>query len=343
MNCKNLHKQYMIGFLFAILIIFTGCLERLETIQIDKQGNTIIIAEFDGKAEGFENSASYPTEQLWNIIEKNQYNSKDDDQKIKLKAEQKIKYGNQFYNSYVRDANSDKTLQFPTEVKMWKDGNKTYYKFTRIYKARTFARLNGPEELDQFKKLEEKVTKDGIFNVSEQERNEYVNKLSEFIKYHNFYIYLDAIGVMIQNNNLAVSLKQTAANDIKNYFEEKITDQKILDILRLEDSLLDKEYENLLQLIETEVTDILSKATTVDQSKQDSPFNKALRDVRFEYQVTKALTSDNFCIAIQMPGEIVSTNGFTEYDSPGQVYWEFKGKALHDRDVPLYALSVVEQ
>lgn len=329
--------------LIAILLLLTGCLDRSETIVVDKQGNTTITAEFSGKKADFEKSRSYPTAQLWNITKNETSKGDDGSLKLDLTADQHIDYGKSIPEIFTEDSTSAFSLHFPTSVRMWKEGNKTYYQFNRSYKARMFARFNGPEESDKSDSLEKKISEKGIFNVSEKERSEYIQDLKESLMYHNYFIYDEALGVMIRNDAFSVKEKNEVDEKMQEIFESNITEAKLLAILALPDSSIESEYNKLLSLIEKKIVELVSNSVGSDQSQLGSPFQTALEQIHTTYDITEALISDKFSIYLQLPGEILSTNGYTDFDKPGQVYWEFDGTALKDKDIPLYAISVVEK
>lgn len=335
-------RQFLFCFFAILLLIFTGCLERKETITVNRNGETTIVYEIDGNVESFENSNSYPTREKWKILKEERYTDKDNNAKIKLKASQTLKSNEVFPVSFTNNSSNNFSLQFPTQLEIWKEGNKTFYRFERTYQARMFKRFNAPDELDENKELEERVLDKGIFNVSESDRNQYIENLTLSMMYHTYAIYLEAIGDMIIQDKFPLSKKVEAEKMISAYIEEAFADTVVLNILLLDESSIDLAYENLLNKIELKVSNIVSEVTDINQKKTDSPFMISLSKIKKMYTITEALTSDKFSVTLHLPGVIITTNGFTGPEEQGLIYWEFSGEGLHDAHIPLFALSVVE-
>ena len=336
-------EQLLLCSIIAILLIFTGCLERKETITVSNTGDVEILYELDGDARTFDNSCSYPTSERWDVREEKRSLDKDGKEKIKLIASQKITRGEQFPESFDSNTEGKYPLLFPSELKIWSEGNKTYYRFERTYQARMFKRFNAPDDISEDKELEERVLNMGIFNVPESDRNQYVENLTISMMYHTFSIYLEVVGDMIFHDQFPISKKYETEKKISDYIEQTFTDTVILKILSLDENKIDFAYDKLISDIESDVTEIISDMTDLDQRKVGSPFRTSLKKIESMYEITEALSSDKFSITLHLPGSVITTNGFTEPDEQGTVFWEFSGEDLHDAHIPLYALSVVEK
>jgi hypothetical protein len=99
--------------------------------------------------------------------------------------------------------------------------------------------------------------------------------------------------------------------------------------------------DNLKAEIETRLSQALAERTA-DAVSVAEELSSALAQINLEWEITEKLDNDVFLIVVYLPGTLIKTNGKTNPDYLGTAGWEFEGKDLHDRSIPLYALSVVE-
>ncbi len=341
MKGKALHKLLPLIAL-AVILTITSCLERVEEITIAENGETTIKATFDGDKEDFEAPLVLPSGPEWTILEEESHS---DDKKIKLEAEIVVPYGKPLPETFakVKTGEENINLRFPTQVRYWSEGNRTYYEFKRTYQARKYFRYNmmADEEID--KELEKRVMDEGIFNLNEGERKNYVMQLSKAYSYFHMMMLGDVLGDLAKNNVIKASSKKNIEEKAKEVIIGILSEKQILDILKLDDSAMTAAYDELIKQLHDEFRQLYKKEIGDKDKMKMQHFESSLEKVWMEYQITQKLDVSEFVIGVKMPGEIISTNGITETEDENvTVGWTFKGSDLHDRDIPLYALSVVE-
>jgi hypothetical protein len=332
--------RYFYPVLIVFLMMLSGCFFDHEEIRVDPDGHATIMAHVEGDREEFNQAVALPSEPTWQIIEKGI--DTDDSESIKMLAKLEIPYGEPFPDSYVprNSINHEIDLLFPTELKFWREGNKTFYEFKRTYKARKFARYNY-DEID--KDLEKKVLEKGVFGVSEQERQKYLQQLQLAFVYEQVNILADVFGAMVLEGNLTVKEKQQMEKKARQIAGEIVTPEKLSDNFKKnKDSIkvtIDRWQNEIFKITERDYR--LLKGIPENQSMPN--FNLTLERIRREYDITKIIEDRNYSVLLYLPGEVVRTNGKTDpEEEPGAVYWEFDGYDLQDKDIPLYALSVIE-
>ena len=326
--------------ILSLLLAINGCLVREEIITIDEKGNGAINFEIDGEIDNANPTFALPSDKNW-AIEKNSIKpGKGDQYKVDFKATKAIPAGNDWPSTFA-DENTNKVyLDFPTATRIYKKGNRTFYEFNRRYLARKnyHAETIYNDENDQ--KLEAKVYDLGLFNVTAQERDSYLNNLAYKLAYRNWHLFVDVLGVLLKEGKISIADKrelQKAAQPVL----EKVFDSKIiLDVLSDENKIahglgfLDNSSDAAFEKLMSDKYE--SNQALIDQ------FKKYLADQRLAYKITGELSAQQFSIQLNMPGEIVETSGAIDPETPNKIYWIFKGEDLFDREISLYALSVVE-
>lgn len=322
-------------------------MERTETITIDQNGNTTIRARFSGDREDFLPPAALPSENAgWKILENTvDKNTPDNDNKFAYTAEIEIQNGAPLPESFTDTpphANSI-NLVFPTDVKMWTEGDRTFYEFSRTYQARDFLTFNLSESDFWDQKLEEKVFEEGIFNVSDEERESYLQQFGLGYGYQNLQFFSKTMGQLVRDGDILVSQRDMLNKQIYTYLEDAVRPVRLLGIMgQPEDSI-----GIAFSALETEIHDYMMKMfyKAVGENKPElrEKAERILSRLRSEYTLTQTLDNNSFSITVYMPGQIIQSNGLVDFDEMNKVEWQFTGKHLHDCHKPLYALSVLEK
>lgn len=329
--------------LLLMLLLLTGCLEHREEIVVHSDGSVDITAKIEGDIEDFKAGVAIPDSSEW-IINKLQYDTTKRAVKLKMEAYREIPYGKPLPATFAVKGSDPDSLQlyFPTEIKMWKDGSRTFYEFKRIYHARRFQRYHGNEDMQIDPELENRVMENGIFNVSEKDRQQYTDQMLLQFGMQHFYQFEDMLNQLVIQNKLTAAVKDSTLLAVEEYFDSTLTNELILSILKLDDDDIEQAYTRLMQKTRDDFTSIYSAISGDNNTGEGSAYRTAYNRILQETTITEKLGGHTYIIIIGLPGSIVNTNGFTDISSPGEVMWEFKGTDLHDRQVVLHAVSIVE-
>jgi len=159
MHIKNL----FVGVICTVSLFLNGCFDRKEKIAIDHNGNTTINTSITGTTEKYPPLFKLPIDDPWKIIKQEIKKNKEGETEIEIISEMDIPYGEILPDRYDFKDEADQGLRFPSTLKIYKKGNRTFYEFTRRYKSRK----HNPYEIyyeSIDKELEEKILDvQGIF------------------------------------------------------------------------------------------------------------------------------------------------------------------------------------
>lgn len=338
---KKSFKPISLLLTLTVILAITGCIDRTEEITIAENGETTILAKFEGEGEGFKPPVALPSAPEWTYLTDTANFDRD---RIDFKAEIVIPYGQPLPETYAKVKNGEDNinLRFPTEVKYWRDGNRTYYEFKRTYQARKYIRYNYMADEEMDKELEKRVTDEGIFNLSEEDRQRYISKLADSFTYFHYMIFSDVLGELVMNRTIFASIKKTLEKKARTHIEGIITPELVLDILGRDDDEMSEAIDELNVRVENEIVQLYKKEIGGSDKTKNERFEEVLEKTKTDYEITQKLGASQFVVLVIMPGEIISTNGLTDPDEPFSVGWIFKGSEMHDKNIPMYALSVVE-
>ncbi len=335
-----------IPFVIVVLLTLTclSCLERTEEITVAEDGTTTFIARFEGNVNNFRPPVALPSEPEWAILERKVDSSDVDHIRMELKAELVVPYGTPLPDTYAKpDApNKEINLQFPTEVRRWSEGGRTFYEFKRTYLARGYGCYNITGGILWDQELEDRVLEKGIFNASEEDRVEYLDQFTSAFRYLHWRFLWETLGKLVRSGDIPVSTKENVETWAKHYLESVVTPVRILGILGKDDDSIGVALDQLKKEIHEQFARYFPSVTGSEQSEVQRKFKNLFRAATLDYDVTDALNAHQFSITLRLPGTIITANGLIDPERPGIVDWYFKGEDLHDKDISLYALSVVE-
>jgi len=332
-----------IAFISGILCLIgllSGCVEYGESIVIHENGDATISAQFKGNNDDFIPAMALPTSGEWTITSYNKDSVYSGNGKFELEVQKTIPYGQPLPYSYATDSVSMAlNLQFPTNIRVWSEGNRTFYEFTRTIKARTYLRYNYFFENDIDKDREKRILNNGIFNVSEDDREGYIQELKNAFSEIYYFQFSDALGIMVRQNDMTTAEMLALEISARHLLESYISHDRLLDILRQDDSGIEASRQKLIDDVHEELSKLVKENT---DARKLNRFEAAFGGVLTAYKITGALDLQSMAIYIELPGTVISTNGLTAPGKPNEVLWGFEGVDLHDHDIPMYALSVVE-
>ena len=83
---------------------------------------------------------------------------------------------------YSTRSDASAHLRFPTSLRTWTEGGRTFYEFKRTYEARRWRRLANATLVTEEKQLEERILEDGIFAASPDDRVAYLDLLRRQVR-----------------------------------------------------------------------------------------------------------------------------------------------------------------
>jgi len=325
-------------------LIFLSCLERTEEITVSEDGTTTIIAKFKGEVDNFRPPVALPLEPEWEILEKKVDSSDIEHIRMELKAKLVVPYGMALPETYAKPDAAVKSvnLQFPTEVRNWTEGKRTFYEFKRTYLARGYGYYNITGGILWDQELENRVLEKGIFDVSEEDRTKYLDQFASAFRYLHWRFLWETLGTMVRGDEIPVSTKENVETWAVHYLESVITPVRILGILGQEDDSIGVALDRLEDELHDQFVRYFLTVTGQEQTDVQENFEDLLHTITLDYDVTEALNVHQFSVDLRLPGTIIGANGLIDPEIPGFVEWVFKGEDLHDKDIRLYALSVVD-
>lgn len=245
-----------------VLLPFVGisCLEREEEIIVTEDGTVTIVVSFDGNASDFAPPVALPSEPDWEIIEQKTDTTEEGDVRIKLEAQKTIPYKQDLPYSYISTdkPNYDINLQFPTEIDIVREGNRTIYEFKRTYVARDYSSFNLSTSRFWDQELEDSVIENGIFNVSEQERNDYLEQFSAAFAYYHWRFIDMTVGELVLAGKISPATYSKINEHVWNYLQDKVTPVRMLGILGKDEDDINDALEGLQEEVRQNILTIIA-------------------------------------------------------------------------------------
>jgi len=327
------------GLLLAtMLLLIPGCLERKETIRVDRDGAVRIRVEVDGDPGDFTGGDALPNKRTgWKT--QDEIETDDNGKEIKHRvATRRFAAGQPLPDSYA-DPDGPQygiALMFPTTLEIERRPDGTYYHFKRVYEARAEARYEVYRELlkDIFKELDELAGKDPA-ELTDEQRTRLVEilRLLEALKQAEYVVagaealedeWPQHYGLLLRQ-----ALQRADAAELAELLGQPNTPERNDAINTFGDELI------------VAVRDVLREELVELRVPRDQIelFFAVHDEEEARRAVTEDLEDETWEVRVEMPGEIVAHNG-TDRDETG-VIWGFPGKALYDRDHVLMVTSRV--
>jgi hypothetical protein len=344
---KHALTRILLAMVAFLTLVCVSCIERSEEITVDEDGNATIIATFDGNADDLRRLA-LPSEPEWTILS-NVVDSNDiDNVSMKLEAELVVPYGTPLPETFAKPdaANRETALEFPTELKRWTENGRTFYEFKRTYMARAYSSYDITDYLSALgawdQELEKRVLEKGIFEVSEDDRTNYLEQFALAYGYFHWRFMWETTAELYRRGSISADTKETVEIWAAEYVEIAVTPVRILGILGKDDDLIGIALDRLGDELHDEFVEHFTATVGEDQADVQQEFIDLFRLNTKTFDATEALGAHQFAISLELPGTIVRANGMIDPNKPSTVEWYFKGGDLHDKNIPLHALSVVE-
>lgn len=257
---RSKRNWFMSGVLITIPLLCMSCLERYEEITVAEDGTVTIVATFDGDRDNFAPPIALPSAPEWEIIEQKTDTTKEGDVEIELKARKVIPYKHDLPYSYASSdkPNYDINLQFPTEVEIIREGDRTIYEFKRTYVAREYAALNLSTSRSWDQELEDHIIENGIFNVSERDRDEYLDQFSAAFAYYQWRFIDMAAGELVGTEKMTLETYKKIVAHVWNYLQDEITPIRMLGILGKYKTAINDAFEELQKKVRRDILTIVA-------------------------------------------------------------------------------------
>jgi hypothetical protein len=264
------------------LLLCVSCLERSEEITIAEDGTVTIEASFDGAARDFAPPVALPSEPEWEIEEQETDTTEEGEAAIKLKASKIIPYGQDLPYSYADpdEQEMDINLQFPTEISIAREGNRTIYDFERTYVARDYASFNLSTSHYWDQELEDRIIENGIFEVSEQDRDDYLEQYIEAFSYYHWRFVDMALGELVGAGKISPEMYREIDVHVWNYLEEEVTPSRILGILGKNEDDIEEAHDELQKEVIENIMHIVASYEPYFEADRDRLDRlRAIKDV----------------------------------------------------------------
>lgn len=356
-------RFYMLAPAMIALLSATGCLRRIEVIEIAPDGSAKLTTHVEGEEEDVRTGLAQPSEAAGWTVE--QRKEQDDDQtRLILIARRQVPAGQPLPETYAapEPGSPQLDLHWSTSIRVDRRPDGTYYHFSRRYSPRLWAQFDYfQEQLLGTGEIRELAGKDPK-ELSDAQRAQLAERLIEFEK-------LRVIELLAQASASSTFLPQEvllkAQQAVVPLFGDARLHAETVEILRGQagGDAMNRLESRLLQQVRTTVEKTLTDAGIDAQRIRE--FQRIHDQAHAEYNLTSDLGDDHFVVAVRMPGRIVAHNCLTEESQPAdtaaaepdfaqaviasdvfprgpdRVGWKFEGNALYDRQVVLMATSFV--
>jgi Ca2+-binding EF-hand superfamily protein len=309
---------------------------------VDEYGNTLIQISFEGDIDRYPPVFELPNGGAWKNIKQEIEDNKEGGKDLKISAEMNVPYGKDLPDRYNLDDTTDQGLRFPTAVKTYKKGSRTFYEFTRRYQSRKYK----PYEIyydDVDKELEGEIFEKGIFNVPQPKRTAYLSQLTPALHLSQLRTFYDVLGIMVLHNDITQDARKQMLKSAEDTIHETFTHDKLLEILaRIDEKTITAEMDSITKEMDHIFISTFETHIRPEDGGLLKEFEKLLENERRTRTITDAVGGHEFHILLKMPGQIVVTNGIPVEDSLEAVYWKFPASALNDCEYVLHAVSVAD-
>lgn len=320
----------------AITAVFagSGCLERKETVEVQKNGAVKMHLEYSGTEQDLQGPDAMPSSsQGWKITRTTRH-ERDQDTHV-LDASAVFAPGQPLPETFG-DA-GDVYLMFPTEVRREVRDDGVYYHFHRRYEPRKFAITQYWKDRfidDDIHKLADK----DIQSLTQKERIKLLRAFAQVESHKQLEVIRMAVASALPDISDEAGLKaRRALLDVYDRFDYDKLAESIKGMNSDEsDKKLEQVGESVPKDARTAFTSTLKKQADLGDAEMKR-LNTAIDREKIRQKVTETTRTQTFHIEVALPGEIVAHNG--DKVKNGRIVWEFAGNAFCDRPFDLTAVS----
>ncbi|MGE0480799.1 MAG: hypothetical protein AB7Q17_10055 [Phycisphaerae bacterium] len=323
------------------LAALVGCLERKETITVRPNGAVRIEMRIQGEPQDVFTGDQMPDLRTGWRVDDETVTKDDGKQEFRRVATLDLPAGSALPTSFAPqdDANHETALQFPTDVRVERRADGTFYHFKRVYQPREQARFeylkSALQEAGVFKAAEGKdlaeLSTDELSDLVRALRTIEASKHAQFVQ-----LAVDTVGEKWPGH---FELLLRAA--VTRHFEGAEVAPVVALLQQPGGEARDRQIDEFGRRLTTDARDVLRR-TLMDLGaprRQIEQFFAAYDLEQARRAVTEDIGDETFEVRVALPGKLIAHDGDLVED--GAVVWKFPGKALYDRPQTLTALSRV--
>ena len=322
-----------------LVLSLGGCLEREETLKVQEDGTVEVTITLTADSPQELDSAPAPeARDGWSVRQ----SLKGEGQKAKhvLTASRRFAPGDTLPSCDAPPGADDAHLhlQFPTDVRIEKRADGTYYHFRRVFEARPSAWWNRVEDRGAYERLADRVgQKDKP--LSAQEWSDAVRELLQVQVGRKLTVarraVLEAAPEFPQDRWLK------AYGQVVRMGRDAETSELVAILQRPESPERNTAVSEVAQEWEDRVEAAIRKALAAEglDQIQLSAFDKARARINRQNQITSQVEGESFVVHVAFPGRPVGSNA--DEQSDGVHTWRFRGNRLMDRNYELLATARV--
>lgn len=328
-----------------VVVGVTGCLERKETIRVNRDGAVAMHIEISGDPADFADADALPErDSPWRAADRLEKEADGEKEKQVRVADREFAAGQDLPDAYLepRDEWHDVVLQFPTTITIEKREDGVYYHFKRTYKARQEARYNAIRELnpqlfEEVKALAGKAPEE----LNDDQRLKIVTALlvTEAAKQAE---YMQAgIDAMKEKwpQHYGLFVRQSLMDHYNHIKPAEVADLLAQPQSQERDAKINRLGERALAEGREAIHELLRKLDV--PSREIDQFFESANVEEQRRLVTEDISDERWTVEVHMPGNIVASNA-TQAEKNAAL-WEFNGKCMNDRDHVLMVTSKVER
>jgi len=335
----NARIPWLIAVLIPFGLLLAGCLERKETIRVDRDGGVEIELTLTGEPAEFVGGDALPTlDSDWSVRDRIETDNKDRQTQIR-EARLRVPAGEPLPDSFAPadTPEYEASLRFPTELKIERRADGMYYHFKRVYQARQLARFEVYKEAVNLSGLLKEMEGKDPSELSDEQLHSLLTALRalEGFKYAEYVS--GATGALEEHwpQHYGLLLRQT----VLKHFEQADL-EPVMALMREpqspeRDQAINDIGNELVAAIEPLLQEQLRELRV--PRAQVEKFFEAYELEQARHHVTEDLGDESFEVAVAMPGEIVAHNADRIEDR--QAVWKFPAKMFMDRDWVLMVTS----
>jgi hypothetical protein len=333
---RNSNKTGGAFLLAGLCLLLAGCLDFQEEITVQPDGQVDLQVTVRGLDPAADPLVALPRDPDWQT---SRPKDPDDPSRVILSARRTVSAGQPLPASFAQPADplADQHLLFPTTVRTWAQDGITFFEFNRRYPARRMARFLGQVEFDS--ELERRILDQGIFAVSEEDRQRYLGLLTEQARQQYGSFLEEALGQLVLQGRLQLEDRSRILQEGRGRLHSILSPETVLEVLGQDEREMAVALEKVVGNIEEAFVQIAKEV----KPGSGTGLQAQLHAVTGEYDLSVRLGNHQFAVTVNLPGTIISTNGQTDPEKPGTVVWEFAGEDLHDRGLELRAISALPQ
>jgi hypothetical protein len=323
----------------TLLLGLSGCLTREITYSIGADGSAAVQFVARGDRTDIEQGDLMPPKGPWEVKE-SEVTKPDGKKESVYEAKRSFARVEEIPPSFATAAARfpDAYLQTPVKLTKREEGNATVYEFTVTFKSRKWkeyedllSEIAGADLIDLSKKYGfEKLTKDEQLTLCTATARWPLRIESDCIA--------TALAKVSGPAGIPAEKIQSVLLRIEDAFDRIVTKEAMAAILAGPEAERGKAFEDLKARARAAAEKVL------DEEFAGAPYAEVLKKIRddvaretLEWEITNDLGDETFIVKVDMPGNIVQSNG--DKIEGNRVQWRFNAEKFRDADCVLSVTS----